>query len=259
LTSIREVSLNRANDGQHVSIGRFTTLAVVATLLVTFVCSTVNAQSARVSLESGYTQAINAIRDNQKTSVQIRFIRVRVANHAGKTRQFDVRMFYDPQTKLFLWGYFEMYQDYSSEWAAKQFTPFAGVYITADKLRVFNNTGFGYDLTIMESSERHDSIGQAQNTVVHFFEKEPIPSSKWEFKHVDYLMERPRDFFKQCFSAFNTPPTVEDVQRQGNQWRVTVKVQQNGNAAEITLDDSYNLISTKFIGNPAAASAGRCN
>ena len=152
-----------------------------------------------------------------------------------------------------------MYQDYSSERAAKQFAPFAGVHITADKLRVFNNTGFGYDLTIMESSERHDSIDQAQNTVVHFFEKEPIPSSKWEFKHVDYLKERPRDFFKQCFSAFNTPPTVEDVQRQENQWRVTVKVQQNGNAAEITLDDSYNLISTKFIANPAAASAGRCN
>jgi hypothetical protein len=133
------------------------------------------------------------------------------------------------------------------------------VYITADKLRVFNNTGFGYDLTIVESSERHDSIDQAQNTVVHFFEKESIPSSKWEFKHVHYLKERPRDFFKQCFSAFNTPPIVEDVQRQENQWKVTVKVQQNGNAAEITLDDSYKLISTKFIANPAAASAGRCN
>ncbi|SRR6266436_876936 len=236
----------------------WTTCSIPLFLLV-LVCSTVNAQSARVSLEPGYAQAINAIRDNQKTTVQIRFIRVRVANHAGKTRQFDVRMFYDPQTKLFLWGYFEIYQDYSSERAAKQFAPFAGVYITADKLRVFNNTGFGYDLTIMESSERHDSIDQAQNTVVHFFEKEPIPSSKWEFKHVDYLKERPRDFFNQCFSAFNTPPTVEDVQRQENQWKVTVKVQQNGNAAEITLDDSYNLISTKFIANPAAASAGRCN
>ena len=258
MTSIEELSLNRANDGQHVSIGRFTTLAVVATFLVAFVCSAVGAQSARVSLEPGYTQTIGAIRDNQKASIQIRLTRVRVVNPAGKTRQFDVRMFYDPQTKLFLWGYFEMYQDYSSEWAAKQFTPFAGVYLTSDKLRIFNNTGFAYDLTILESSERHDSIDQAQNTAVHFFEKEPIPSRKWEFKHVDYLKEMPRDFFKQCFSAFNTPPTVEDVQRQGNQWKVTVRVQQNGNAAEITLDDSYSLIFTKFIANPAADSAGGC-
>jgi hypothetical protein len=135
LTSIWELSPNRANDGQHVSIGRFTTLAAVATFLVTFVCSAVDAQSTRASLEPGYTQTIGAIRDNQKASIQIRFTRVRVVNHAGKTRQFDVRMFYDPQTKLFLWGYFEMYQDYSSEWAAKQFTPFAGVYLTSDKLR----------------------------------------------------------------------------------------------------------------------------
>lgn len=259
MASIKEPSLNRANDGQHIPVGRFTPLAVVAILLVTFVCSTVNAQSARVRLEPGYAQTINAIRDNQKASIQTRFIRIRAVNHAGKTRQFDVRMFYDPQTKLFLWRYFEMYQDYSSEWAAKQFTPLAGVYLTSDKLRIFNNTGFGYDLTILESSERQDSIDQAQNTVVRFFEKEPIPSSKWEFKPVDYLKEMPRDFFKQCFSAFNTPPTVEDVQRQGNQWKVTVRVRQNGNAAEITLDDSYNLISTKFIANPTADSDGRCN
>jgi hypothetical protein len=259
LTSIRELSLNPANHAQQVSIGRFTTFAAVATFLVTFVCPAVDAQSARVSLEPGYTQTIGAIRDNQKASIQIRFTRVRVLNHAGKTRQFDVRMFYDPRTKLFLWGYFEMYQDYSSEWAAKQFTPFAGVYLTFNKLRIFNNTGFGYDLTILESSERHESIDQVQNTVVHFFEKEPIPSSKWEFKHVDYLKKVPRDFFKQCFSAFNTPPTVEDVQHQGNQWKVTVRVKQNGNAAEITLDDSYNLIFTKFIANPTADSAGGCN
>ena len=112
------------------AFGRFTHPAVVAALLLTFVWSTVKAQSARVSLEPSYTQSIDATRDNQKTSIQFRCIRVRVVNYAGKLRQFAVRMLYDSQTKLFFWGYLEMYQDYSSEWDAKQFT--------SDETVVFN-------------------------------------------------------------------------------------------------------------------------
>jgi hypothetical protein len=226
-------------------------------MLVTFVCSTVNGQSSQVSVEPGYNQFIDAIRDNQKTSIQFRCIRVRVVNHAGKARQFAVRMLHDSQTKLFFWGYFEMYQSYSSEWDAKQFTSVAIVYLSPDKLRIFT-TNSSLALTILDTAEHQDSMDLGQGSVVHFFEKEPAPSSKWEFKSVNYLEEKPGDFLKQCITANAPAPRIENLQRQGQQWKVIVRAQ-NGNAAEISMDDSYNLISTKFIVNPAADSAGGCN
>lgn len=239
------------------AFGRLTRLAVVAALLLMFVCSTVKAQSARVRVESGYTQTIDAIRDNQKTSIQFRCIRVRVVNHAGKPRQFAVRMLYDSQTKLFFWGYFEMYQDYSSEWDAKQFTSDATVYLSPDKLRIFT-TQIVRRLAVSDTAERQDSIDLAQGNVIHFFEKEPLPSSKWEFKSVNYLEGMPRDFLKQCITDINMAPRIEHLQQQGKQWKVRVRAQ-NGNAAEISLDDSYNMISTKFIVSPTADASSGCN
>jgi hypothetical protein len=214
-----------------------------------------NAQSTRVGLkqEATYTQSIRAIRDNQQTSIQLRTIRVRVVNQAGRVREFTPLMVYDPQTKLFFWRYFEAYQDYSPDFLAKQFA--STVYLTHDKLAIF--TSSATRLEVSEGAERHDSLDKAQDRVVHFFETEPLPSSKSEFKGVDYMKKMPRDFLKQCITDINMPPRIEDFQRQGEQWRLTVRAQ-NGNAADISLDDSYNLISTKFTVNPAADALGGC-
>jgi len=214
-----------------------------------------NAQSTRVGLkqEATYAQSIRAIRDNQQTSIQLRTIRVRVVNDAGKVREFTPLMVYDPQTKLFFWRYFEAYQDYSPDFLAKQFT--STVYLTHDRLVIF--TSSQTRLEISESAELHNSFDKAQASVVHFFEKEPLPSTKSEFKAVDYMKEMPRDFLKQCITDINMPPRIEDLQRQGKQWRLKVRAQ-NGDAADIALDDSYNLISTKFTVNPAADAMGGC-
>jgi hypothetical protein len=231
--------------------GPMKTIAAILLLYITAVlrvCWTVNAQSTRVHLEEGstYTQTIHALRDNQRTSIQFRSTLVRIVNHAGKAREFTARMLYDPQSKLFWWSYSETFQGYSAEWEAKQFAQFSVVYLAPNSLLVFTSETFEDPLVILESVERHDSLDRAQEGVMHFFEKEPLPSYKWQFKGVNYMKEMPPDFLKQCFSAINMVPTVEGVQRQGNQWKVTVRAQ-NGNAAEISLDDGYNLISTKFI------------
>jgi hypothetical protein len=216
-----------------------------------------NAQSTRVHLkqEATYSQTISAIRDNQQTSVELRTIRVRVVDRAGKVREFTPLLVYDPQSKLFFWDYFEAYQDYSPDFLAKQFL--STVYLAPDKLVIFTSSVI-HHLAISESTERDDSLDQAQDNVVHFFEKEPLPSYRSEFKSVDYLKEMPRDFLKQCMTDINMPPRIVDLQRQGKQWRLRVRAQ-NGNVADIVLDDSYNLVSTKFTVNPAADALGGCS
>jgi hypothetical protein len=216
---------------------------------------TANAQSTSVHLrqEATYTQNIQALRDNQKTSIQLRTIRVRVVDHAGKVREFTPLMVFDPQSRLFFWDYFEAYQDYSPDFLAKQFA--SSVYLTPDKLVMF--TSHVINLAISESAERHDSLDQAQDSVVHFFEKESLPYYNWEFKGVDYMKEKPRDFLKQCITDINYAPRIEDLERHEKQWSLRVRTQ-NGSAADILLDDSYNLISAKFTVNPAADALGGC-
>ena len=162
-------------------------------------------------------------------------------------------MVFDPQSKLFFWDYFEAYQDYSPDFLAKEFT--STVYITPDKLVIF--ASYETHLAISESAERYDSLDQAQGSVVHFFERESLPSYKLESKSVDYMKEMPRDFLKQCITANRLPPAIEDLQRQGKQWRLRVRAL-NGDTGEILLDDSYNLISTKFTVDPDADALGGC-
>ncbi len=235
------------------------TLKIVCLFCLLSVASIIaNAQSTRVHLkqEATYSQTIPAIRDNQQTSVELRTIRVRVVDRAGKVREFTPLMVYDPQSKLFFWDYFEAYQDYSPDFLAKQFA--STVYLTTDTLVIFTSLSHLPYLAISESAERHDSLDTAQDSVVHFFEKKPLPPNRWEFKSVDYLKEMPRDFLKQCMTDINMPPRIEDLQRQGKQWTLRLRAQ-NGNAADIALDDSYNLISTKFTVNPAAHALGGCS
>jgi len=57
-------------------------------------------------------------------------------------------------------------------------------------------------------------------------------------------------------------PVMQGVRRQpiklGNLiWQVTVAAQ-NGNIAILSLDDAYNLFSTKIVLNPNADSDGNC-
>jgi hypothetical protein len=73
---------------------------------------------------------------------------------------------------------------------------------------------------------------------------------------VTYWKQLPPNFFKQCITDINMP-SIQSVQRQTNQWQVTVAAQ-NGNTATLFLDDSYNLVSTKITLNPNADAVGGC-
>jgi len=50
---------------------------------------------------------------------------------------------------------------------------------------------------------------------------------------------------------------IQSVERQTNRWQVAFAAQ-NGNIAILSLDDSYNLISTKVTLDPNADSVGGC-
>lgn len=235
---------------------------LAAAALSLLACSTAKAQATQVRVEkdSTYTRTLNAIRNNEKASIEFRSVVVQVIERAGKTRKFVARMLYDSQTELFFWEYFELYGNWnskSSEGDAQTFANVSTVYLSSDRLRRFHAT-IPVPLVVSESADHYDTLNQAQDALLHFFEKEPIPSYKLEkFKAVDYLRNMPKEFLKQCMTDINYPPRIETLKREGKNWKLTVRAQ-NGNAAELSLDDAYNLESTNFTINPTAESLGGC-
>jgi hypothetical protein len=89
---------------------RAQTTCSIPLFLLALVCSSVKAQSARVVVEkeSTQTRTIDAIRDNEKASVEFHSIRIQVIDPTGKTRKFIATMLYDSRTRLFFWECFEL-------------------------------------------------------------------------------------------------------------------------------------------------------
>jgi hypothetical protein len=126
--------------------------------------------------------------------------------------------------------------------------------VSRSRLAIFRLI-IGDDLRIDVSTKRQNSLSQVQASAIRALEREtatPIPRSKL----VTYWKQLPPDFFKQCITDINMPG-IQSVERQTNLWQVTVAAQ-NGNTAMLSLDDSYNLISTKITLNTNADAVGGC-
>jgi len=236
-------------------------LAIASLSLLLPASSNANAQGTRVYVEkdSTYTRTLDVIRDNRKASIEFRSFRVQVTDPAAKTRKFIAHMLYDSQTKLFYWECFELYDNYNtnSEWEAHTFANVSVIYLSNDRLRRFHIT-IPQPLVVSESADRYDTLGQAQNALLDFFKKKPLPGSRLEKSTaVDYLRNMPKGFLMQCRTDIDYPPRIENLKREGKLWKLAVRAQ-NGNTAEILLDESYNLESVNFTINPTAVSQSGC-
>jgi hypothetical protein len=166
-------------------------------------------------------------------------------------------LLYDPKTKLSYWQNYDLYQGYAPEGEANlvdRALQETVIYVASDQMAIFGLI-LGDDLRIDVSTKRQNSLSQVQASAIRALEREtatPIPRSKL----VTYRKQLPPDFFKQCTTDINMPG-IQSVERQTNLWQVTVAAE-NGNTAMLSLDDSYNLISTKITPNPNADAVGGC-
>lgn len=176
-------------------------------------------------------------------------------SNAGEVKDYILRVLYDPKTKLFYWQNYGFYQGYAPEGNAILSDQWLGkvvIYVASDQMAIFSLT-FDGNLGVVTSTERENRLSRGQTSAIHALERKtatPFQRSKL----VRY--STPPDFYKQCITDINMPG-IHSVQRQTNRWQVTVAAQ-NGNIAILSLDDSYNLISTKITLNPNADSVGGC-
>jgi hypothetical protein len=208
-----------------------------------------------VNADGSYARTVVALGDKGTTPIEFRSLAVHLASDAGGAKDYILRVLYDPKTKLFYWENYHLYQGYAPEGEANladlglQKTV---IYVASDQMAIFRQPIIGGGLTIDVSTKRQNSLSQVQASAIRAIERETATP----FRLVTYWKQLPPDFFKQCITDINMPG-IQSVQRQTNRWLVTVAAQ-NGNTATLSLDDSYNLVSTKITLNPNADTVGGC-
>jgi hypothetical protein len=243
----------RALEVMQLVLGESCRYLLTALLVAMFTCATATAQTPHVRLESGSVHAskIEAIRDDKKISLQFRSIRVQTDFPGATSGKCAVQMIYEPASKLFEWRSFQTYEGYDAELEAKQFANNSFVYLAPDRLVAF--LLFPSQVAVWESTEHYDSMDRGQESVLRFFEEHRATADalrNTRSKTVDLMKEIPRSFMEQCYNAMQMLPRIEESRRHGNQWifRITGP---NGNSAEVSLDDAFEVVATKLIPRPA--------
>ncbi|HKN70645.1 MAG TPA: hypothetical protein VJX30_06430 [Terriglobales bacterium] len=211
-----------------------------------------------VNADGSYTRTVVAQGDNGITPIEFRSLPVHLASDAGGAKEYILRMLYDPKTTLFYWDSSPMYQGYAPEGEANLSDlglQTSVIYLASDQMAIFRQPIIGGGLMIDVSTKRQNSLSQGQASAIRALERETATPFR-RSKLVTYWKQLPPDFFKQCITDINMPG-IQSVQRQTNRWQVTVAAQ-NGNTATLSLDDSYNLVSTKITLNPNADAVGGC-
>ena len=210
---------------------------------------------AHVNADRSYARTVLALTDKGKTPLEFRSLKVHLTSHAGGTKDYILRMLYDPETRLSYWEGWDLYPGYSPDEEsilAEQELWGMVIYVTSDQMAIFKPL-LGAGLTIDVGTERQDSLSLVQASAIRALERKTATPFR---RIVTFWKQLPPDFFKQCMTDVYMPH-IQSVERQTNRWQVAFAAQ-NGNIAILSLDDSYNLISTKVTLDPNSDSVGGC-
>lgn len=207
--------------------------------------------------DGSHSRTVIVAGDQGKTTIEFRSIKVHLEPHAGNTKDYILWMLYDPKTKLFYWQDYELHRGLVPEKDANLADQSWGnmvVYVGSDQMTIFR-AGFPGDVGIAVSTKRENSLSRGQTSAIGAFQRKTATPFR-RSKSLTYAKQLPPHFFDQCITDINMA-SIQSVERQTKWWQVTIAAQ-NGNTAILSLDDSYNLISTKIALNPKADSVGRC-
>jgi len=210
---------------------------------------------AHVNADGSYARTVLALTDKGKTPLEFRSLKVHLASHAEGAKDYILRMLYDPETRLSYWEGWDLYPGYSpneESILAEQELWGMVIYVTSDQMAIFKPL-LGADLRIDVGTERQDSLSLVQASAIRALERKTATPFR---RLVTFWKQLPPDFFKQCMTDVYMPH-IQSVERQTNRWQVAFAAQ-NGNIAILSLDDSYNLISTKVTLDPNSDSVGGC-
>jgi hypothetical protein len=210
-----------------------------------------------VDADGTYARTVIARTDEGRTPIAFRSIVVHPSSNAPHSDGYLLQMLYDPKSKLFHWEKYGVYSGYSPEANARledNLLSIRVIYLASDQMSIFG-LGVGASIGVAVSTERENSLAQGQASAIRAIEGQTSTHFR-NYNLAAYLHQLPPGFFEQCVTDIDMP-IIHGVQHQPNHWQVSVAAQ-NGNVAVVSLDDNYNLISTKVTLNPDSDAIGRC-
>jgi len=210
-------------------------------------------QTPHVHLEAGSTRTgtLEATCGAKKCVVQMRSVLLKVKAPTGKSSEFVVHMLHDPGTKLFAYHYFQTYQGFDLDRDRKMFASSVFVYVGPHQLVIFKSY-FGPEAAAWKGTETYSSMDGGQASVLRFFEAHRATAETELQAHankIELMKKIPRQFMEQCYNAMAIYPKIENLGREADIWKFTLRGP-NGNSAEISVDDSFTVVSTKLIPRP---------
>jgi hypothetical protein len=182
----------------------------------------------------------------------MRSVLLKVEAPTGKSSEFVVHMLHDPRTKLFAYHYFQTYQGFDLDRDRKMFASSVFVYVGPHQLVIFKSY-FGPEAAAWKDTETYSSMDGGQASVLRFFEAHRATAETELQAHankIELMKKIPRQFMEQCYSAMATLPKIESLEREADIWKFTL-TGPNGNSAEVSVDDSLTVVSTKLMPRPA--------
>lgn len=186
---------------------------------------------------------------SDKVAVESSELQVRIGLPSHTTTTLDVSMIYDSGTKLFWWrldsvGAASVRQNPDTP----ALLPRNSLICLTDSKFVFFWNGWvsgGYIL-VSDSVEHYSSLDEGKAHLLRVLEdrRGDIDSGKFfdDYRQVEF-QELNRDFLCANRSAFCIGPTLRDVRRVGDEWRI-IEDGPNGGSALIVLNDKYEVIKT---------------
>lgn len=184
------------------------------------------------------TQPTHVVKDGRPVQVELRAARLSIAFPSGKMGQADIRMLYEPRTKLFWWTY-RTVEPNGPELRAS-LDDFA-VYVTDGRVVAFNL--FLSALSVRDSTSHFLSLDEGQTKVLDRIRQnaERIEKGSMTWSRTIRLGPALPDFLLLKGSAAPPHATIREVTKSPGEWRLILDGP-NKNAAEVVLTDEYDLL-----------------
>ena len=204
---------------------------------------------------SSRMQPLPAIRNNQKTTIELHTAVARVTYPDGETGGLVLLMFYDPVTHLFWWTTYNT-KDASKQVEVTWFIEDHIMFVADDRIVCFSGarTGRGFrSFSAFESTDRYPSFRAAQDHALSELEsRRGIMQVGVHWMPTDHelrlLADMPEDFLLQCRTALSMAPRLTSVTRRDGLWYLKLEGAGNldgaGNSATVSLSSDYRVVRT---------------
>ncbi len=177
---------------------------------------------------------IQALTPAGLTPISVRLMELDAKYPNGKTGKGTICVYYDQNTRLYLWDFLMLPKTYNAQPSAEIFMYKGKVFVANNQIVQFRTESYVQSSDVANGLE--EALSKSVTTATTILQR---GESALVFSRKGYNLRLPADFLVPPYNSLAVMPSIIDVQRKNSQWQVTVQ----GVWKEIiTLDDKFQFI-----------------